>query len=97
MDVGNSLDDIVRQIAWQLNGQIVNTESARGARERPTNPDATDVLLRARALDRLPRNPQRQAEIVALFERAVELDPMSATAARRAGSSPPGQHRAKCC
>ena len=78
--LGYSVDDIVRQIAWQLNGQIVNTESARGARERPANPDATDILLRARALDKLPRNPQRQAEIVALFERAVELDPMSATA-----------------
>ena len=78
--VGNSVDDIVRQIAWHLNGQIVDTESARGARERPANPDATDILLRARALDNLPRNPQRQAEIVALFERAVELDPMSATA-----------------
>jgi adenylate cyclase len=86
-DVGNSLDDIVRQIAWQLNGQIVNTESARGARERPANPDATDILLRARALDRLPRNPQRQAEIVALFERAVELDPMSATALARLGQA----------
>jgi Tfp pilus assembly protein PilF len=79
-DVGDSVDDIVRRIALQLNGHIVNVESARATRERPATPDATDVLLRARALNYLPRNPQRQAQIVALFERAVELDPTSATA-----------------
>jgi TolB-like protein/DNA-binding winged helix-turn-helix (wHTH) protein/tetratricopeptide (TPR) repeat protein len=84
-DFQDTLDDIVRRIAWQLAGHVVDTESARGAHERPANPDAADVLLRARALDRLPRNPQRQAEIVALFERAVELDPMSATAVARLG------------
>ncbi len=86
-DVGDSVDDIVRHIARQLNGQIVDTESARGVRERPANPDATDVLLRARALNALPRNPQRQAQIVALFERAVELDPMSATAVAELGNA----------
>ena len=33
--VGYGVDDIVRHIAWRLNGRIVDTESARGARERP--------------------------------------------------------------
>ena len=63
-----------------LNGRIVDTEAARSLRERPTNPDVADILLRARSVYNRPATPQRQAELVALYERALELDPNSATA-----------------
>jgi TolB-like protein/class 3 adenylate cyclase/tetratricopeptide (TPR) repeat protein len=78
--VGYGVDDIVRQIGLALNVRLVEIEGARSARERPTNPDAADVLLQARALDYRPVTPQTQREVVALYERAVELDPSSAVA-----------------
>ena len=86
-DGGYGVDDIVRHIAARLNVRVIETESARSARERPSNPDAADILLRARALSRTPRNPQQQSEAVALFERAVELDPSSVTALAGLGSA----------
>ena len=56
-------------------------ESERGFRERPTNPDAADILLRARALrSNLAPNPQRWTEVVSLYEHAAELEPSSVTA-----------------
>jgi TolB-like protein/class 3 adenylate cyclase len=79
-EIDNGLDDIVRHIVSALNARLIDAESARGARERPGNPDAADILLRARSLNNLPPNPQTHAELVALYERAVELDPSSATA-----------------
>jgi TolB-like protein/class 3 adenylate cyclase len=78
--VGYDVDDIVRQIAWTLNGRIVDTEAARNLRERPSNPDVADILLRARSVYNRPPTPQRQAELIPLYERALELDPNSATA-----------------
>ena len=36
--------------------------------------------MRARSLNNLPPNPELHAQLVALYERAVELDPSSATA-----------------
>jgi adenylate cyclase len=77
---GPGQDEIVRRIALTMNVQLVDTESARGARERPANPDATDLLLHARSLFSLPPNPQRSVEELALLERAVQLDPASALA-----------------
>jgi adenylate cyclase len=78
--IGYGVDDIVRDIAWALNVRIVNTEAARNLRERPSNPDVADILLRARSIYNRPPTPQRQAELVPLYERALELDPNSATA-----------------
>jgi adenylate cyclase len=78
--VGYGVDDIVRQIATTLNVRIVDTEAARNLRERPSNPDVADILLRARALYNRPPTPQRQAELVPLYQRALELDPTSVTA-----------------
>ena len=41
---------------------LVDTESARSLRERPTNPDAFDLILRARSMQHLPQTPQRDKE-----------------------------------
>ena len=51
-------------------------------RERPTNPDAFDLILRARSLENLPPNLQRNDEVLSLYERALSLDPTSAYATR---------------
>jgi adenylate cyclase len=77
---GPGQDEIVRRIALTMNVQLIDTESARGARERPANPDATDVLLHARSLFSLPPNRQRLIEERELLERAVQLDPSSVMA-----------------
>ena len=77
----HDVDDIVRQIVAALNARILAVESERGFRERPTNPDAADILLRARALrSNLAPNPQRWTEVVSLYEHAVELEPSSVVA-----------------
>jgi TolB-like protein/class 3 adenylate cyclase len=78
--IGYGVDDIVRQIAFALSAGIVNSEAARSARERPSNPNVADILLRARSIYNKPVTPQRQAELVPLYQRAIELDPTSATA-----------------
>jgi TolB-like protein/class 3 adenylate cyclase/tetratricopeptide (TPR) repeat protein len=67
------------EIAWRMSQEVfrrlVDIESARGARERPGNPDATDILLQAWALHNRPPNSQQWSELIALYERAVQLDP----------------------
>jgi TolB-like protein len=78
--IDDGVDDIVRNIVAALDARLLEVESDRGARERPGNPDAADVLLRARALGNRPPSPELQAELLALYARAVELDPSSARA-----------------
>ena len=78
--IDDGVDDILRRIVSALDARLIDVESARGARERPNNPDAADILLRARSLNNLPPNPELHAQLVTLYERAVELDPSSATA-----------------
>jgi tetratricopeptide (TPR) repeat protein len=56
---------------------IVENESARGARERPNNPDAEDLVLQALVLYNKPLTAQSRIQIVALHERAVQMDPSS--------------------
>ena len=41
--VGFGVDDLVRQIAHVLNDRVIDSESIRSARERPANPDVTDI------------------------------------------------------
>ena len=74
------VDDIVQRVVIALYHQLVKIESTRSARERPVNPDATDVLLQARALNSQLPNPQLLAQTITLYERAVELDPYSTRA-----------------
>jgi class 3 adenylate cyclase/TolB-like protein/tetratricopeptide (TPR) repeat protein len=76
--VSYNSDDVARQIVNRLLAVVTETESARGARERPTNPDAIDLLLQANSLDYGPLNPQRLSQKIELLERAEKLDPSSA-------------------
>ena len=49
-DVSVGQDAIVSRIGQTLNVALADIEIARGKREPPTNPDAFDLILRARAL-----------------------------------------------
>jgi adenylate cyclase len=73
-------DAIVSRIGQALNVALVDVESARSKRERPTNPDAFDLVLRARSLFLHPMGPREKAERRALYDQALRLDPTSALA-----------------
>ena len=73
-------DEIIRQISDELWRQLIATESARSARERPDNPDAVDILLQAGAIQNLTASPQQVPTLIALYERALQLDPSMTTA-----------------
>jgi adenylate cyclase len=74
---------IVTRMKDGLRISMVEIENARSLRERPTNPDAFDLILRARSLQHQPSSPQRSEEALALYERALLLDPSSVPALSR--------------
>ena len=65
-DLSAGQEEIVRRIGQTLNVALVDVESARSKRERPTNPDAFDLILRARSLSLHPMGPREHAERIAL-------------------------------
>jgi TolB-like protein/class 3 adenylate cyclase len=68
--------EITSKVATWLNLELVTTEAAR-----PTeNPDALEWLLRGRAAGLKPQSRDKHAEQIAMFERALALDPRSAEA-----------------
>ena len=71
---------IIARMYDTIGFSLVDIESARSLRERPTNPDAFDLILRARSMEHLPQTPQRDKETLALYERALVLDPQSVPA-----------------
>jgi adenylate cyclase len=80
--LGAGQEQVVTRMRAGLGISMVEIEKARSLRERPTNPDAFDLILRARSLDNLPPNLQRNDEALSLYERALSLDPTSAYATR---------------
>ena len=68
---------IIARMQDTIGVSVVDIEAARSQRERPANPDAFDLVLRARSLDHLPPTPAKDEEIAALYERALALDPLS--------------------
>ena len=75
--------DIVRRIARALGARLVAVEGQRSLRERPNDSDALDLILRARSLLARGVDQQRIEDAKALFERALQLEPESVTAAVR--------------
>ena len=69
-------DEITNRIAVALDLELVGAEAARPA-ERP---DARDYILRGRAARLKPPSHENRAEAIALFERALALDPDSVAA-----------------
>ena len=68
-------EQIVVRMGDELGHQPGRDRAARSLRERPTNPDAFDLMLRARAIRNLPPTQQRNEQVLALLERALALDP----------------------
>ena len=50
---------------------LIEIENARSLRERPTNPDAFNLILRGRSIRNLPPTLQRDIAVFALLERAL--------------------------
>jgi TolB-like protein/DNA-binding winged helix-turn-helix (wHTH) protein/tetratricopeptide (TPR) repeat protein len=76
-EIAGGQEQIVTRMRDQLGISMVQIEAARSLRERPTNPDAFDLILRARAIRNLPPSPLRDKEALAQLERALTLDPNS--------------------
>ena len=76
-DIGQGQDAIVRRLGYVLKTRLVDSEAARSLRERPNDPDAFDLVLRARSLLSRGADRQRSAEAEALFQKALEQDPRS--------------------
>src|SRR4051794_3186192 len=79
-DAAGATDITVRLIGFLVQRRVFEIESARSLRERPDNADATDALIRAYALYNAPPSPQKHNQLLALYERAVALNPSSAAA-----------------
>ena len=69
-------DEVTRRIAISLKLELIATEATRPTR----NPDALDLILRARSMYLRPTSRHRDDGIIGLFQRAVELDPGSVEA-----------------
>jgi TolB-like protein/DNA-binding winged helix-turn-helix (wHTH) protein len=70
-------EQIVARMRDELGISMVEIENARSLSERPTNPDAFDLILRVRSTRNLPPSQQRDEEALALLERALVIDPTS--------------------
>ena len=80
-DLGAARTDIVRHLASALNFTLVQIEGARSLHERPDNPDAVDLYLRARSLLDRGDTLANLAAAQALLERAIAISPEFSDAA----------------
>jgi class 3 adenylate cyclase/TolB-like protein/tetratricopeptide (TPR) repeat protein len=70
-------DGVVHRISSMLDSRILNAETAISVRERPDNPDALDLLLRAWTLFKKPADPELLKQTTELLEQALQLEPSS--------------------
>ena len=68
-------EQVVRRMKDEVSVCLIEIENARCVRERPTNPDAFDLVLRVRSIRNQPPSLQRDDEALALLERCLVLDP----------------------
>jgi adenylate cyclase len=79
-DLGAGQDEIVARLRSVLNVKLIDLEGARSTRERANDPDAYDLILRARSMQHQPITRERNNHILALYEHALKLDPSSIAA-----------------
>ncbi len=72
-DLSVGQDVIANRLSAELGVQVVEIESARSVRERPSDPDGFDFFLRGRYAFK-----NQSMESIALYEQALQLDPSSA-------------------
>jgi TolB-like protein/class 3 adenylate cyclase len=76
-NLGAGQEEIVYRIGQTLNVALTDLEGARSQRERPTNPDAYDLILRARSIRLHPMATEQHQQVISLLEQALRLDPNS--------------------
>lgn len=76
-DLASGQERITVRLRAALAMGLTDIEARRSARERPTNPDAFDLILRARAERNRSESPDALVETVRLFELALQHDPNS--------------------
>ena len=70
--------DVVSRLANSLGVELVKAEALRSMRERPNNPDAADLAMRARArFNSSGDSKSINSDIIDLNERALALDPQN--------------------
>ncbi len=71
--------DVVARLARSLNVELIKAEALRAARERPNNPDAADLAMRASARFNSNADSSKSvnSEVIDLDERAMALDPQN--------------------
>jgi len=69
-------DEITRRIAASLEAELIAAE----ARRPIEHPDALDYILKGRAIVLKPPSRERTAEVIAMYERALALEPTSVEA-----------------
>ena len=79
-DLGQGQGDIVRRLVIALGTRLVNAEAKRSERDHPDDPDAFDLVLRARSLLTGPTQRARVFAAEALYESALEREPGSVMA-----------------
>lgn len=76
-DLASGQEQIVIRLRAALAIGLTDIEARRSARERPTSPDAFDLILRARAERNRPESLATLTEAARLFELALQHDPNS--------------------
>lgn len=75
--LASAQEQIVSQLASALNFKLVEVEAARSLHDRPDNPDAVDLFLRARSAASHAETLAQVTAAQALFEQAIRKDPAS--------------------
>jgi class 3 adenylate cyclase/TolB-like protein len=88
-DLAAGQEEIVIRMRSGLNISLTDIEATRSLRERPTNPDAFDLILRARAIALLPQAKDTTLQVLRLYEQARESDPNAVLALTGAANAVP--------
>ncbi len=68
-------DEITGRLARRLDLELTNEESRRAQSERPNDPDAVDLAMRAWSVLNQPYSRERLEQSRSLFEQALHIDP----------------------
>ena len=79
-DLAAGQEQIVTRMRGALDISLAEIEASRGLRERPTNADAFDLILQARAIVLLPTTKENGTKALGLYEQALVRDPNSVIA-----------------
>ena len=79
-DLDLAQEMIVGRLRTMLSSHALNAENIRNMQERPNNPDAFDLIVRAWSVWCNPPGPEFLDRSAAMFEQALRLDPSSVPA-----------------